>query len=241
MLLTSLLTIVLASLARTTLAQDEFGPIKYDSIHNATAITGTWSTGSKAVSTGAGFADPANMTFFYPNTTGISFSFSDQGFYEISRYRFNGNGSQPTCITGVIGWVHGTYSLNANGSISMTPMGDGFQQVQDPCAAQSNFIELYNQTEYYKGWRIFQDPSAGPKLHMFQFDGSPLPPMFQLSTTPNMLPTRLLRGGDSSTDSVQRRSEESGAQDLVLGGSHYVKAFAAAAGLAVMSGSLMWL
>jgi len=53
MLLTSLLTIVLASLARNTLAQDEFGPIKYDDIHNATAITGTWSTGSKAVSTGA--------------------------------------------------------------------------------------------------------------------------------------------------------------------------------------------
>jgi len=84
------------------------------------------------------------------------------------------------------------------------------------------------------------DQSAGPKLHMFQFDGSPLPPMFQVSVTPNMLPTRLLRG-DPSGESVQRRSEESGAQDLVMGGSHYVKAFVAAAGLAVMSGSLMWL
>ncbi|TEB19338.1 hypothetical protein FA13DRAFT_1740702 [Coprinellus micaceus] len=89
-------------------------------------------------------------------------------------------GSDPTCITGVIGWVHGKYTLNANGSIWMRPFGDGidnfgdgFQQVQDPCAAVSNFIESYNETEYYKGWRIFNDPSAGPKLHLFQFDGSP--------------------------------------------------------------------
>ena len=52
MLLSSLLTVVLASLARNTLAQDQFGPIKYDDIHNATTIYGTWSSGSKAVLTG---------------------------------------------------------------------------------------------------------------------------------------------------------------------------------------------
>lgn len=91
-------------------------------------------------------------------------------------------------------------------------MGDGFQQIQDPCAAVSNFIEVYNNTEYYKGWRIFQDPSQGFKLHMFQFDGSPLAPMFQVSTTPNMLPTRLLRGGVTDTNTVTRRSN-SGAME----------------------------
>lgn len=75
----------------------------------------------------------------------------------------------------------------------MTPMGDGFQQLQDPCAAQSNFITFYNETELYQSWRIFQDPVAGFKLHLFQFDGSPVAPQFQVSATPNMLPTQVLR------------------------------------------------
>ena len=70
---------------------------------------------------------------------------------------------------------------------------DGFQQIQDPCAAISNFVEVYNDTELYQSWRIFQDPTQGFKLHLFQFDNSPLAPMFQLSTTPNMLPTQQIR------------------------------------------------
>jgi len=75
----------------------------------------------------------------------------------------------------------------------MIPLGDGYQQIQDPCAAVSNFIEFYNQTEYYSSWRIFTDPVDGYKLHLFQFDGAPVSPQFQVSTQPNMLPTQLLR------------------------------------------------
>lgn len=90
-------------------------------------------------------------------------------------------------------WVHGTYSVNDNGSLTMTPFGDGYQQIQNPCAAVSNFIENYNLTELYTMWQIFQDPTTGYKLHLFQFDGSPLAPQFQVSTTPNMLPLQSLR------------------------------------------------
>jgi hypothetical protein len=120
------------------------------------------------------------------------FSSSD-GYYEIARYRFTSNASQPTCITGVLNWAHGTYDLLGNGSIIMTPFGDGYQQVQDPCAAVSNFFENFNYTERYNSWRIFQDPVDGYKLHLFEFDDSPVAPMFQVSTQPNMLPTQLLR------------------------------------------------
>ncbi|KAF8158452.1 chaperone for protein-folding within the ER, fungal-domain-containing protein [Crassisporium funariophilum] len=237
MILTSLLTVVLASLARIAAAQDDTqGDIIYNSVHNATVITGTWSTGSKAVLTGPGFANPGNMSFNYPKTTGVSYSFSDDGFYEISRYRFNSNGAEPTCITGVIGWVHGTFSLNSNGSITMVPMGDGYQQIQDPCAPISNFIEVYNFTEYYKGWRIFTDPTAGFKLHLFQFDGSPVAPMFQISTTPEMLPTRLLRNV-TGAPTVARRSL-SGAEAL---GPHWAKGLWAAAGMVVMATSSLML
>jgi len=214
MLFTSLFTVVLASLASIASAQDENGDIVYDAAHNATTIVGTWSSGSRGVQTGSSFADPANMTFNYPATTGVSYSFSASGFYEIARYRFNSNGSEPTCITGVINWAHGKYSLNSNGSITMVPLGDGFQQVQDPCAAVSNFIEVYNQTEYYKGWRIFTDPTDGFKLHLFQFDGSPVAPQFQISTTPNMLPTQMLRNVPTA-DTVSRRSV-SGAPDALV-------------------------
>lgn len=80
-----------------------------------------------------------------------------------------------------------------NGSIVMTPNGDGYQQIQDPCGAESNFVENYNITELYQSWQIFQDPVDGYKLHLFQFDGSPVNPQFQVSVTPVMLPTTKLR------------------------------------------------
>jgi hypothetical protein len=124
-------------------------------------------------------------------------------------------GSDPTCITGVIGWSHGKYQLNPNGSMTLFPFPDGFQQIQDPCAAVSNFIEDYRITEeLYVMWQIFMDQTAGLKLHLFQYDGAPLSPMFQISTQPNMLPTQQLRNisdpnGNSNTDpnasNVQRR------------------------------------
>lgn len=75
----------------------------------------------------------------------------------------------------------------------MIPFGDGYQQVQDPCAAVSNFIQVYNDTEYYQSWRIYLDATTGYHLHLFEFDGSPLAPQFLVSTTPNMLPTQQLR------------------------------------------------
>jgi hypothetical protein len=93
----------------------------------------------------------------------------------------------------VLVWAHGTYDLLANGSIVLIPIPDGFQQVQSSCSTETNFIQLYNQTELFQSWRIFLDPTDGPKLHLFQFDGSPVAPQFQVSTTPNMLPTQLLR------------------------------------------------
>lgn len=103
--------------------------------------------------------------------------------------------------------------------MTLFPFRDGYQQIQDPCAAVSeNFIETYQITqELYQNWQIFIDPTQGPKLHLFQFDGAPLAPMFQVSTTPIMLPTQVLRNvtdpnADPNADpnspslNVQRRS-----------------------------------
>lgn len=90
-------------------------------------------------------------------------------------------------------WCHGTYELLPNGSIYMIPFGDGFQQIQDACAAVSNFIEDYNDTEIYQSWSIFQDPILGYQLQLYQFDGTPLAQQNLVTTSPNMLPTRSLR------------------------------------------------
>lgn len=175
------------------LATSAHGQTVYDAAHNVTAITGTWSSGSQNVITGPGFATPSQEGFTYPKTTGMSFSFTDDGYYEVARYRMTSNGSVPTCITGVMNWCHGTYVLASNGSIVMTPFGDGYQQIQDPCAAISNFIENYNDTELYILWNIYQDPVKGYTLQLYQFDGTPLPPQYLITTSPNMLPTQALR------------------------------------------------
>ncbi len=98
-------------------------------------------------------------------------------------------------------WVHGTYTQNDNGSLTMHPFGDGFQQIQAPCAAVSNFMENYNLTELYQGWAVNADPIDGPLLQLYQFDGSPLAPMFLVSTSPNMLPTQALRNASLSQTS----------------------------------------
>lgn len=109
-------------------------------------------------------------------------------------------GTSPNCIIGVVNWVHGTYVELSNGSIVTTPFGDGYQQIENPCIAQSNFIETYNLTEIYQYWAVNLDPVDGYKLQLFQFDGTPLAPMFLISTTPTMLPTRLLR--NTTADNV---------------------------------------
>lgn len=181
------------------LAVSAHGQTVYDAAHNVTAITGTWSSGSQNVITGSGFATPSQESFTYPATTGMSYSFTADGFYEIARYRMTSNGTVPTCITGVMNWSHGTYVLATNGSIVMTPFGDGYQQIQDPCAAISNFIENYNYTELYVLWNIYQDAVKGYTLQLYQYDGSPLPPQYLVSTSPNMLPTQALRNTSSTT------------------------------------------
>lgn len=114
-------------------------------------------------------------------------------------------GTNPSCPTTVLNWSHGYLNFESNGSVALVPVGDGFQQIEDPCAARSDFIEPYNTSELYQSWQIFTDPTAGPQLHMFQFDGTPLPPMGLISATPEMLPNRILHNTTQST-SVQKRS-----------------------------------
>ncbi len=113
-------------------------------------------------------------------------------------------GSYPNCPTTVLNWSHGNVNFAPNGSIVFIPVGDGFQRIEDPCAAKSDFTEPYNATELYQTWQIFLDPVDGPKLHMFGFDGSPVPPFRLVSSTPNMLPNQRLHNNTQSTTVLKR-------------------------------------
>jgi hypothetical protein len=113
-------------------------------------------------------------------------------------------GTNPSCPTTILNWSHGYLNFVQNGSIVFVPVGDGFQRIEDPCAARSDFTEAYNASELYTQWQIFNDPVDGPKLHLFAFDGSPLPPMRLYSATPNMLPTQKLHSVNQSTTVLKR-------------------------------------
>ncbi|KAG8791626.1 Reversal of tor2 lethality [Serendipita sp. 399] len=207
---------VLAALVARVIAQgidvESIGEeMVFDAIHNVTSIEGTWSSGSEKVLTGVQedgqFCNPVDSTFKYPETAGIGYSFDDAGRFEESLYRFQGNGSDPRCVVGVAQWQHGRVQYLQNGSIVLHPWPqDGRQQVQNPCAAESNVLRQFNQTTLFRSWRIFRDPQGRPKLHLFRFDGAPFPPMFRVSDRPNMLPPRQLTNTTVGAQATKKRS-----------------------------------
>lgn len=153
-----------------------------------------------------GFCNPSNFSFTYPATTGISYSFTDTGFFEEAQYRFTANASNPRCITAFILWQHGTYQLNNNGSLTLYPFSaDGRIQVQDPCAAVTNIITYYDQITLYADWGIILDSVSGNyQLNLNAFDGSKMPPLYLKANPPNMLPTTVLTGANATGQYTKR-------------------------------------
>ncbi|OCF40789.1 hypothetical protein I317_05401 [Kwoniella heveanensis CBS 569] len=201
-MLSSVFTLALALIPSTlVLAQGDLS-----AANNLTDLEGTWSSNS-AISTGGTFCTPAEMKFDYPNNTGMSYSFTNDGYFEEAAYRYNANASNPACIQAIIYWQHGTYSLNDNGSITLYPFGsDGRIQVQDPCAATTNIITYYNQQTMFSDWGIIVDPDTmNYQLRLNRFDGAKLPYMNLIARPPNMLPTQVLTGVNASGQTNTRK------------------------------------
>lgn len=168
---------------------------------NVTSIFGTWSSGSQNVTTGLEFFNPITQTFTLPSTAGISYSFTDDGFFEESRYQFTSNAVTNRCFKASLIWQHGTYQFHSNGSITLTPFpADGYIQVLDPCGAQTSSIYRYSEFELIGSWYNYQDNHPGFKprgqaafaLQLMQFDGQKMPLMWLRNRPPNMLPTKQL-------------------------------------------------
>ncbi|ODQ65220.1 protein ROT1 [Nadsonia fulvescens var. elongata DSM 6958] len=159
---------------------------------NITALSGTWSSKANSVFTGPDFFDPTDELLIEPALPGISYSFTDDGFWEQAIYQVTGNPRKPECPTGVMIFQHGTYEILANNSLILTPFEvDGRQVLSQPC--QDGGVAAYtryNQTEFFLKWDILVDTYHGRyRLNLYRFDGSPVMPLYLAYSPPMMLPT----------------------------------------------------
>lgn len=98
-----------------------------------------------------GFFDPVSDTLIEPSRTGISYSFTSDGFYEEAYYRAIANPADPSCPGAIMQWQHGSYVINSDGSIDMTPIAvDGRQLLSQPCQNSHAIYTRYNTTEHMK-------------------------------------------------------------------------------------------
>lgn len=92
-----------------------------------------------------------NNSFAYPNVSGYSFSFTEDGYFEQAQFTWNSNATDPHCIEAVVLWQHGTYEVNSDGSITTDPTpfkGDGRIQVRlGECFARRRFAVEACQTD----------------------------------------------------------------------------------------------
>ena len=102
--------------------------------------------------------------------------------------------SNPNCVSGVLQWQHGTYTLPSNGSIVLIPIAvDGRQLTSTPCTYDNALYERYSQYELIKEYSLEIDKFHNvPRLNLFLFDGSPQQPLYQVYNPPMMLPTQTL-------------------------------------------------
>lgn len=137
-----------------------------------------------------------NTTFNIPASAGQSYSFTDDGYWEQALYIYTPNPSKPSCVSASLFWQHGTWTLNSNNSLTLTPFnGDGRQLTEDRCSSTSTTSSYYYQSEYMLGFDITLDLHFGRpeyRLQLYAFDGALKPVMWQTYNPPQMLPNELL-------------------------------------------------
>ncbi|RDL38833.1 Protein ROT1 [Venustampulla echinocandica] len=182
-------------------------------------LVGTWSTKSAKVITGPGFYNPVNDSFIEPSHTGISYSFTADGFYEEAYFRAVSNPTNPKCPLGVMQFQHGTVIQNPDNSLSLTPFAvDGRQLQSDPCASTSHATYTrYNQSESMQKWQVYVDPYTKlTRLDLYQFDGTPMNPMFLAYTPPVMLPTVTMNPTQAAATSGGKAKRSASPEEMAI-------------------------
>ncbi|RJE26856.1 hypothetical protein PHISCL_00768 [Aspergillus sclerotialis] len=173
-------------------------------------LEGTWSTKSREVLTGPGFYDPEKEELLEPKLTGFSYSFTKSGHFEEAYYRAVSNPTDPSCPKGIMQWQHGNFTVNSNGSLTLTPYAvDGRQLLSDPCKNDVGRYTMYNQTELFQSFSVSTDKFHGVKrLDLYAFDGAPMNPMYLVQKPPEMLPTTTLNLAPTETARRKRHYVE---------------------------------
>ncbi|KAK5127795.1 hypothetical protein LTR85_004911 [Meristemomyces frigidus] len=181
-----------------------------------TDIVGTWSTKSNQTLTGPGFYDPFSDRLIEPSRTGISYSFTSDGYYEEAYYRAVSNPQNPACPSGIMQWQHGSWVMASNGSLLLTPIDvDGRQLLSSPCEYDNAIYTRYNQSELFERYSAYTDPYHNiPRLDMYQFDGSPMNPMYLVYSPPQMLPTTTLNPTSATATSTSASKAKRGLGEL---------------------------
>lgn len=119
------------------------------------SLYGTWSSKSNQVFTGPGFYDPIDELLIEPSLPGISYSFTEDGWYEEASYQVSGNPRDPTCPMASLIYQHGKYVISDNGTLVLNPIEvDGRQLFSDPCNDDGvSTYSRYNQNRNVQ--RIF--------------------------------------------------------------------------------------
>ncbi|KAK9461595.1 protein ROT1 [Lipomyces oligophaga] len=178
---------------------------------NITSLTGTWSSKSRTVFTGPGFYDPVDELLIEPRLPGMSLSFTDDGHYEEAYYIVKSNPSEPGCPVAVLQFQHGTYSIETNGSIILTPISvDGRQLLSEPCDSTDSEYTRYDQWEIFTYWEIYIDTYHGEyRLDLKNYEGDYVKPLYLVYRPPLMLPTVTMNPTTSSTGSGSASSTAS--------------------------------
>lgn len=193
---------LLASAARVALAASD-----------AASLAGTWSSKSNQVFTGPGFYDPVDELLIEPALPGMSYSFTEDGFFEEATYQITPNPKDPGCPVAALIYQHGKYELQDNGTLILHPfVVDGRQLLSDPCNDEgTSTYSRYNQTETFKSFDVQVDDYHGIyRLQLNQFDGSPMQPLYLAYRPAMMLPTETLNptatsDATESTDSAKEK------------------------------------
>jgi len=164
-------------------------------------VVGTWSSKSNTVFTGPGFYDPVDELLIEPALPGISYSFTEDGHYEEALYRVTSNPRNHSCASAVLIYQHGTYQLLDNSSLILTPIDvDGRQLLSQPCKDNGTSIySRYKQETFFLKHQVVIDAYHGRyRLDLFEWDGTPMQPLYLAYRPPLMLPTETLNPTEKS-------------------------------------------